>query len=116
MVGHKWLQVQHSKGEPLGVKRGAAFHKPVKQLTVATHFGGGKPSGISRTHPGTEATTRTTQATKDHRNRISDDQRIIFSKDRGEQRFFPVPPGRARVPSAVRRGPESRNRSVSLPF
>lgn len=41
MAGHsKWSKVKHTKG-PLDVKRGAAFSKLVKEITVAARLGGG---------------------------------------------------------------------------
>ena len=41
MAGHsKWSKVKHIKG-PLDVKRGAAFSKLVKEITVAVRLGGG---------------------------------------------------------------------------
>ena len=41
MAGHsKWSKVKHIKG-PLDVKRGAAFSKLVKEITVAARMGGG---------------------------------------------------------------------------
>lgn len=42
MAGHsKWSKVKHIKG-PLDVKRGAAFSKLVKEITVAARMGGGE--------------------------------------------------------------------------
>ena len=42
MAGHsKWSKVKHIKG-PLDVKRGAAFSKLVKEITVAARLGGGE--------------------------------------------------------------------------
>lgn len=48
MAGHsKWSKVKHIKG-PLDVKRGAAFSKLVKEITVAARLGGGDVSGNPR--------------------------------------------------------------------
>ncbi len=48
MAGHsKWSKVKHIKG-PLDVKRGAAFSKLVKEITVAARLGGGDLSGNPR--------------------------------------------------------------------
>ena len=48
MAGHsKWSKVKRIKG-PLDVKRGAAFSKLVKEITVAARLGGGGLSGNPR--------------------------------------------------------------------
>ena len=48
MAGHsKWSKVKHIKG-PLDVKRGQAFSKLVKEITVAARMGGGDLSGNPR--------------------------------------------------------------------
>ena len=48
MAGHsKWSKVKHIKG-PLDVKRGAAFSKLVKEITVAARRGGGDASANPR--------------------------------------------------------------------
>ena len=48
MAGHsKWSKVKRIKG-PLDVKRGAAFSKLVKEITVAARMGGGDLSGNPR--------------------------------------------------------------------
>ena len=48
MAGHsKWSKVKRIKG-PLDVKRGAAFSKLVKEITVAARLGGGDLSGNPR--------------------------------------------------------------------
>ena len=48
MAGHsKWSKVKHIKG-PLDVKRGQAFSKLVKEITVAARIGGGDLSGNPR--------------------------------------------------------------------
>jgi YebC/PmpR family DNA-binding regulatory protein len=48
MAGHsKWSKVKRIKG-PLDVKRGQAFSKLVKEITVAARIGGGDPAGNPR--------------------------------------------------------------------
>jgi YebC/PmpR family DNA-binding regulatory protein len=48
MAGHsKWSKVKHIKG-PLDVKRGQAFSKLVKEITVAARIGGGDLGGNPR--------------------------------------------------------------------
>lgn len=48
MAGHsKWSKVKRIKG-PLDVKRGQAFSKLVKEITVAARIGGGDPGGNPR--------------------------------------------------------------------
>ena len=48
MAGHsKWSKVKRIEG-PLDVKRGAAFNKLVKEITVAARLGGGDLSGNPR--------------------------------------------------------------------
>jgi YebC/PmpR family DNA-binding regulatory protein len=48
MAGHsKWSKVKRIKG-PLDVKRGQAFSKLVKEITVAARIGGGEPAGNPR--------------------------------------------------------------------
>ena len=51
MVGYsKWSKDQHIKG-PLGVKRGAALGKRVRQITLAARLGGGSPAENFRLRP-----------------------------------------------------------------
>ena len=48
MAGHsKWANIQHRKGRQ-DEKRGAAFSKIAKEITVAAKMGGGDPSGNPR--------------------------------------------------------------------
>ena len=48
MAGHsKWANIQHRKGRQ-DAKRGKAFTKIIKEITVATRIGGGDPDGNPR--------------------------------------------------------------------
>ncbi len=68
MAGHsKWSQVKHIKG-PLDVKRGAAFSKLVKAITVAARLRGGDLSGDPRPLPAVE-TARAANMPKDNTER-----------------------------------------------
>ena len=48
MAGHsKWKQIKHKKAAA-DAKRGAAFTKLIKEITVAARQGGGDPGGNAR--------------------------------------------------------------------
>jgi transcriptional/translational regulatory protein YebC/TACO1 len=48
MAGHsKWANIQHRKGHQ-DEKRGAAFSKVAKEITVAARMGGGAQDGMER--------------------------------------------------------------------
>ncbi len=48
MSGHsKWASIKHKKGA-LDAKRGRAFTKLIKEITIATRMGGGDPDGNPR--------------------------------------------------------------------
>src|SRR5437870_2987417 len=48
MSGHsKWHSIKHKKGA-LDAKRGRAFTKMIKEITIAARMGGGDPEGNPR--------------------------------------------------------------------
>ncbi len=79
MAGHsKWSKVKRIKG-PLDVKRGVAFSKLVKEITVAARIGGRGSSG----NPRLRLVIETARAATDNKNRTAADLRLIFSKNPG---------------------------------
>src|ERR1043165_1602345 len=84
MSGHsKWHSIKHKKGA-IDAKRGRAFTKLIKEITIAARIGGGDPEGNPRLRKAvSDAKAVNMPVDTDNRNRTVSEIRHVFSKNGG---------------------------------